>query len=97
MSAGGFTVIERIRDHRCEPTPELSWAIGAAVRDAYERQHGALPEKVLRPKTSGTGSHCFAWYPDSFRETADRIVRAHLEAAKAAGTAQGNLFERGDA
>lgn len=86
-----FTVIDLIREQGFEPASPLSWEIGAAVRDAYERAHGALPEKDLRPKTSGTGSHCFACYPPSFKAEAGAIVARLLEAAHAAARAQPRL------
>lgn len=84
----GITVIDVMRELRIEPVPELTWAIGAAVRDRYERLHGRLPEKELRTKTSGGGSHCFATYPQDMRTEIANIIRLHqLETQK-----QGELF-----
>ena len=49
--------------------------VGAEARDAYEKQTGRLPEKALRPKATGRGSHCFAVYPEPFVEVIVAIIR----------------------
>ncbi len=88
-----FTVIDLMRDLGFEPEAPLSWEIGAAVRDAYAARFGELPAKGLRPKTHGRGgSHCFATYPDGFREEAAGIVAARATEAQATARAQGELF-----
>lgn len=91
MSDSGFTVIDLIRAHGCEPEPRVSWPIGTAVREAYRARTGELPVKALRSKTSGPGSHCFAVYPETFRAEATDLVRALLESTAAARAAQGTL------
>lgn len=70
-----ITVIDVFHDLDLEPIPEDTWAAGNAVRDLYEATTGHLPLKALRPKTNGPGSHCFAVYPESWREEIEEIVK----------------------
>lgn len=70
-----ITVIDVFHDLDLEPIPEDTWAAGNAARDLYEATTGQLPPKALRPKTNGPGSHCFAVYPESWREELEEIVR----------------------
>ena len=77
ISNRGITVVDVCRDLKIEPVPALTWAVGNAVRDLYEARYGILPEKDLRTKTSGTGTHCFAIYPESWRGEIERIIREH--------------------
>lgn len=72
-----ITVVDVMRDLGLEVTPSLSWSIGAAVRALYEERYGALPDKALRAKTNGAGSHCFAVYPEHMRADIVAIVRRH--------------------
>ena len=84
-----ITVPEVMRDLGLQWRNEDAWTIGAAVRERYRELHGGkYPEKKLRPKTSGCGSHCFAVYPLSFRKEIERIISMH-ETAK---SAQRSLF-----
>jgi hypothetical protein len=89
MSNRGITIIDVFRELKIEPTPSLTWAVGAAVRDIYEQRYGCLPEKDLRNKTNGPGSHCFAIYPETMRPTIVRMVAEHDSEAKR----QGDLFD----
>jgi hypothetical protein len=70
----GITIIDVCRDERIEPVPELTWAVGARVREIYEMRYGMLPAKDLRTKTGGGGSHCFAIYPENMRATIVKIL-----------------------
>jgi hypothetical protein len=88
-----FTIIQECRRQGYEPTPRVAWELGAAVRDGYVIVYGSPPIKALRGKTHGTGSHCFALYPDEFRPIAAEIIRALLVADRAAALAQPSLFE----
>ena len=88
MSNRGLTVIDVMRELRVEPTPDLSWAIGAAVRDAYEQRYGIPPDKALRNKTNGPGTHCFAIYPESMRAEIIKIIQYHQTESQR----QGELF-----
>lgn len=88
MSGRGITVPEVFRALGFEPVPEATWAVGAAVREAWRAETGALPPKALRPKTGGGGSHCFAVYPPDWQPRIAEFVRAHASAA----AAQGKLF-----
>ncbi len=73
----GITIIDVCRALSVDPEPRLTWPVGNAVRDLYEGRYGALPEKALRTKTAGTGSHCFAIYPEDMRGDIERIIRLH--------------------
>jgi hypothetical protein len=84
----GLTVVDVCRDLRIEPTPSLTWAVGAVVRDIYEQRYGCLPEKDLRNKTNGPGTHCFAIYPESMRAEIAAVIRHHQTEAQR----QGELF-----
>ena len=86
---GGITVIDVCRSLNVEPDPSLTWPVGNLVRGLYERRYGALPEKDLRLKTNGGGSHCFAIYPEHMRADIERIIRAHAHERRR----QGDLFE----
>ena len=70
-----ITVIDVFHDLDLEPIPEDTWAAGNAARDLYLDTTGHLPPKELRNKTNGPGSHCFAVYPESWREELEEIVR----------------------
>jgi hypothetical protein len=83
-----ITVIDVIRELNIEPTKELSWSVGNAVRDLYERRHGELPQKALRQKTNEEGSHCFAIYPEEMKEEIMNIILEHDFETKR----QGDLF-----
>lgn len=60
----GHTVPEICRALRLEPHRRVTVPVGAKARDEYERRYHAEPPKGLRRKTSGSGTHCFAIYPD---------------------------------
>ena len=83
-----FTVMDVFRALRFEPEPRISWAVGAEARQHYEERYGVPPSKVLRPKTSGAGSHCFALYPPEMWPVVEKIVRDH----DPANSTQGGLF-----
>jgi hypothetical protein len=88
MSNRGITVIDVCRDLKIELTPELTWAVGNTVRDLYVAAFGCLPEKDLRQKTNGPGTHCFAVYPDSWRGKIEDVIHHHNWQRQA----QGDLF-----
>lgn len=83
-----ITVTDVSRGMNLVMEKEVAWAVGAAVRDLYELKYGALPEKELRTKTSGGGTHCFAVYPERMRPEIARIIRRH----KTESDRQGRLF-----
>jgi hypothetical protein len=76
----GITVIDVMRELHVEITDELSWRVGAAVRQIWVTQAGTLPDKVLRRKTNKrqlgdqNGKHLFAAYPESYRPIIARII-----------------------
>jgi hypothetical protein len=84
-----ITIIDVCRALRIEPEPRLTWPVGAAVRVLYETRHGALPQKALRTKTSGAGSHCLAVYPESMWGDIERIIRLHDGESRR----QGDMFD----
>lgn len=84
-----ITVVDVFKAMGLSPTVQMTWAVGAAVRDRYQERFGHLPEKVLRTKTSGSGSHCFAVYPPSWRP----VIVECISRVNAARAAQPDLFE----
>lgn len=73
----GITIIDVCRDLEIEPEPHLTWPVGSAVRELFERKYGRLPEKELRAKTNGAGSHCLAVYPKRMWAEIARIIHLH--------------------
>ena len=72
------TVIQRLRELKFDATKRQRWEIGAQVRERWRDLHeGELPEKELRRKTCGEGSHCFAVYPKWFLKEIDSIIERH--------------------
>lgn len=82
------TVIDRIKALGFEATIKQRTQIGIAVREKWRKTYGDLPEKDLRTKTGGGGSHCFALYPSTFVPEIDDVV----EAFKLQDDQQGQLF-----
>ena len=70
-----FTVIDVIRSMKIEPTRELTLAVGNSASKTYLDKFGVLPDKELRRKTKGSGTHCIAVYPTEFRATVRKIVK----------------------
>ena len=71
-----ITIIDRIVACGVETSKHERWSLGEAVRQRYEEIFGQPPIKGLRPKTSGSGSHCFALYPHHFAGEIDRIIQS---------------------
>jgi hypothetical protein len=88
-----FSVPQRVVHLGLEPTPELTWAAGAKVRDSWMELTGLEPARALRKKTSGTGSHVFAVYPPDFIEQADSIIMKVAEEVEADAAKQTSLFD----
>lgn len=84
-----MTVIDVMRSCGVEVTNELSWAVGAHVRDIWQSLGNLAPDKLLTTKTCGGGSHCIAHYPETFRAQIEHVIRLY-QAEKAR---QGDLFE----
>ena len=83
-----ITVVDVFRELGFEPLPEDTWAVGSAMQKRYAEIVGKQPDKELRTKTGGGGSHCFAIYPSSWRPEIERLVK--LFASQRAR--QGELF-----
>ena len=75
LTANFITIIEVIIDMGIEPTNELDWKVGRMMQESYERRCGHPPLKDNRKKTNGTGSHCFALYPEECRKEIQGFVR----------------------
>lgn len=88
----GVTVIDRIRSLGLEPDKRLSWPAGIAVRERWELIHGSPPDKALRSKTNGPGTHCFAVYPAWFAAAIDEIVQSLADEVEAEAARQPSLF-----
>lgn len=74
------TVIEVARSMGIELSKDAAWAIGALMAKRWADTCGEQPEKRLRPKTNGGGSHCFAVYPDSWIEQIKAAIRDSQQA-----------------
>jgi hypothetical protein len=74
-----FTVIDVIRELGFETETRMDWSIGHKLRDAWHKDSGHLPVKGLRTKTCGRGVHCFALYPDQYRDEARFLVARECE------------------
>lgn len=74
-----YSVIEVMQSMGIKPNKQLSWTVGSTTRAKWEKTYGRLPDKELRPKTNGNGSHCFAVYPGWFKKEIKRIVKQQLQ------------------
>lgn len=61
-------------------TSRQAWHVGAAVRERHLADFDRLPVKELRPKASGTGTHCLAVYPASYQQ----VIRDAIKTVVAA-------------
>ena len=57
----------------------VAWAVGSEMASQYQQAFGEQPPKENRPKTSGSGSHCFALYPPTWEERIRGAIEEHLE------------------
>jgi hypothetical protein len=60
------------------PDKRMAWSLGSLIRETWIKEHGDLPRKQLDTKTCGTGSHCFAIYPEEFWPRIDAIIKLAL-------------------
>ena len=77
------TVIERFKRKGIETDKEVTWAVGARVSHRWVETYGQQPEKDLRQKTSGLGSHCLAIYPETWTPVIDETIDAVIAEGKA--------------
>lgn len=64
MAFENFTIIDVARALNVAFTKHLSWSVGLAVRQHFEKKYGRIPPHQLRTKTCGVGVHCFVVYPE---------------------------------
>lgn len=74
-----ITVMECFYEMGVVPDKHLSWKVGRQVRDTYVQQCNKFPDKELRTKTRGGGSHCFAVYPLEFKDQIKAIITENCE------------------
>lgn len=90
MSPSDWITIPQVaRAMSVELQPREAWSIGSEIATLYQRRVGAQPPKDLRPKTSGSGSHCFAVYPPAWEKTIRSVIEAHVADRRQ----QNTLFE----
>jgi len=84
-----ITVVAVVKAMGIEPTPDLTWSVGAIVREMWRAEHGGeLPRKELVAKTNGAGSHCHAVYPKHWKKRISDVVKTHVTSV----ARQGSLF-----
>ena len=62
-----------------KPEKHISWSVGRKVRKAFQEERGKIPPKQLNEKTDGSGSHCFAMYPEDFKYRIEEIIKSEME------------------
>lgn len=87
-----FDVRDVLRKLGVEVQPDISWRVGAALRDRYQEDNDRLPIKELRRKTAGGGTHCFAVYPAEFWRTAIAVAESVIAVQQYETARQGDLF-----
>lgn len=70
-----------------------AWSIGSAMAAKYVLEFNEPPPKDNRPKTSGSGSHCFALYPSTWAPRIRDAIKEHVDAKQV----QLTLFEYAEA
>ena len=84
-----ITVMQVFSSLGHNPDPATSWSVGSQVASMYFRRHGRQPHKDNRRKTNGTGTHCFALYPEGeWRPVIEDVIRRTIEI----DASQGDLF-----
>ena len=56
-----------------------SWSVGSEMAHTYQQEFGENPTKDNRPKTNGSGSHCFALYPAKWEQKIRDVIESHIE------------------
>jgi len=56
-----------------------AWSVGAEMAHTYQQEFGENPPKDNRPKTNGSGSHCFALYPAKWEQKIRDVIESHIE------------------
>lgn len=72
------------------PSPAVSWSVGTRMANAHAAEFGEQPPKDNRPKTSGSGSHCFALYPVDWQPRIEKVIRETVQQERD----QGDLFPK---
>jgi hypothetical protein len=84
-----ITIIQVAKSIGVDLDNSTAWSIGSEMAAAYVDAFGEQPPKELRPKTSGSGTHCFAVYPYSWRAKIIDSIKSRQLIAKS----QKNLFD----
>jgi hypothetical protein len=80
---GWLNIHDVARERGIELSNEQAWAWGSGMRGVWLWEVGTPPLKELRSKRDGTGSHCFALYPPSWRPRMERWLDTVVRAAEA--------------
>lgn len=71
----------------------VAWSAGSRVRDLWEAEYDRRPEMRLVQKTSGSGTHDKAVYPESWRgRIEEAIYTAEVEVGAVPDPRQVGLF-----
>jgi hypothetical protein len=83
-----ITVMQVFNAMGIKPDKSTSWSVGSMIASEFANEFGHQPPKDNRPKTSGSGTHCFALYPRSWEPRIRAVIAKHVTAQ----SAQGGLF-----
>ncbi len=89
-----FDIRDVLQALQVEPSPDVTWPVGWAVRDKWLAETETLPAKDLRRKTNGPGFHCIAIYPDRFWDEAQAVAAKVVEALGAEKARQPDMFAK---
>lgn len=73
--ASRITLMQVFASLGIQPTASQSWSVGNRVAAMYVDEFGEQPPKDNRPKTNGSGSHCFALYPSTWQDRIAGVIK----------------------
>lgn len=82
MTQPRITVMQVFAAMGIVPSCAVAWSVGAQMAAIYAEEFGEQPPKDNRPKTSGSGSHCFALYPPTWAGRIEEVIRASVAAER---------------
>lgn len=83
MNQQRITVMQVARSIGITMSNAAAWSVGSLMASRYAETFGEQPPKDNRPKTNGSGSHCFALYPATWREQIEAAIRSAVDIERA--------------